>query len=93
MIRFLKRYVWPWSEIERLKRERITERERRDLLELLDYTDHLVGFCAAHMPDVQKYYDGANAFWSVAHRIAGNDKIADRLRDEIGKSRRFARNG
>ena len=84
MIRFLKRHVWPWSEIERLKRDQMPEAVRKEMLALLDHTDSLVRFCSVSGIDRQRYYDGGNAFWSVVYRIAGDDAAADRLRDKVG---------
>jgi hypothetical protein len=55
-----------------------------ELLKLLDHVDVLVRFCCCHMPDIQKYARGSKAMWAVAHRLAGNDEVADRLVREIG---------
>lgn len=59
----------------------MTQDERNALLRLADHVDVLVRFCSVHMPSdrVDQYYAGANAFWSMVHRIAGDDAKADWL--------------
>lgn len=59
----------------------MTQDERNALLKLADHVDVLVRFCAAHMPSERKgqYDAGANAFWSIVYRIAGDDDRANKM--------------
>lgn len=64
------------------KRKRVTV-DQAELLGLLDHVESLVRFCSTHMPDVARYDAGAAALWTVVHRIAGNDTIADKLARKV----------
>jgi hypothetical protein len=41
-----------------------------DALRMLDDVDSIVRFCSVNMPDVDRYYRGAEAMWRVAYWIA-----------------------
>lgn len=64
--------------------------DKDELLRLADHVDVLVRFCAVYMPKDRhnQYYDGANAFWAMLYRIAGNDEMANKLIELIGKEGR-----
>jgi len=51
-------------------------RDARHALQLLDDVNALLGFCAAYMPDVERYYRGAEAMWQVAYWLAAQDRLA-----------------
>ena len=52
---------------------------RDELLGLLDHVDSLVRWCSVSMDDTARYYRGGNAMWAIAHRLTGNDEMADEL--------------
>lgn len=63
-------------------REMVTV-DRRELLRLLDHVDSLARFCSVSMPDVPRYYAGANALWAVVWRLVGDDQKADELAAKV----------
>lgn len=52
---------------------------RAQALELLDLVDESIRWSSVSMPDKERYYAAGNAMWSLAHMIAGNQGISDRL--------------
>lgn len=61
----------------------LSRQERNDILKLLDEVDSLVRYCSGNMPDVNRYYRGANAMWAVAWKIAGEAEKAAECQREI----------
>lgn len=61
-------------------RKNASVRINRDhALELLDLVDESIRWSSVSMPDKERYYAAGNAMWSLAHMIAGNQGISDRL--------------
>lgn len=48
-------------------------RNARHALELLDDVSSLIDFCAANMPDLDRYHRGGEAMWRVAYWLADLD--------------------
>lgn len=63
----------------------LSRQERNEILKLLDDVDSLVRYCSSSMPDVNRYYRGANAMWAVAWKIAGDHDKAAECQREIDK--------
>ena len=80
----LARDLEAYAEVDLLRAE-LDRLKRAEMLGLLDDVDSLVRFCSCNMPDVERYDIGAKAMWSVAHRLAGNDEIADQLAADVAR--------
>ncbi len=57
-----------------------------ELYQMLDIADEMVRFCSCWMP-ADRYYAVANAIWVIAHRAAGNDADADKLKADLMANR------
>ena len=57
--------------------------ERDEILEMMDHVDSLARFCSVAMPDVPRYYRGANALWAVVWKICGDEQKSLACKKEL----------
>lgn len=57
-----------------------------ELMEMLDIVDEMAKFCSVWMPGT-RYKATSSAHWVIAHRVKGNNLIADEMKASLMKKR------